>query len=133
MQYFDVKGYFNSVEYVKNMRINIEIGMIGDVSVSRDDVERLKQAMAASDQDSKNGKLPGVVNLIQLVEGMQDKYGIHHDHKHPVRDVVSEMCKKPELVTKYGLENLAQRLASQSNYVPVVSTKVDVKRKQGQR
>ena len=133
MQYFDVKGYLNSIEYVKNMRIDIEVGMIGDVSVTREDVEKLKQAMAASDEDSGNGKLPGVVNLIQLVEGMQDKYGIHHDHKHPVRDVVSEMCKKPELVTKYGLESLAQKLANQGSYVPVVSTNVGVKRKQGQR
>lgn len=114
LRYFDLKGYFKSIEYVKNMGINWEAGSIFDIDLEESDKVKLEEAIKKSDEDSQRGNLPGIVDLIQLVEGLQDKYGVAHDHKHPTEAIVKSMCDNKGLVDHYGLGALAKKLDSQS-------------------
>ncbi len=116
LQYFNVAGYFNSQGYVSNMGIDLQRGNIFGAVLNESDKRALEQAIAQSYTDSTEGKLPGIVNLIQLVESMQDKYGVAHDHKHPTDEIVKSMCSNADLVRHYGLEGLAHKLAHQHGH-----------------
>jgi hypothetical protein len=106
LEYFNEQGYFQSTEYAKNMGIDLYKKTVGKQELSDQDYLDLKEAIQLSDADSETGKLPGIVNLIQLVEKLQDKYGVAHDHKHPVDAIVKSMAAKEFLVSRYGLEKL---------------------------
>jgi uncharacterized protein (DUF927 family) len=95
------------------MKIDITKKIIGDKKIQREDMESLEKAIQQSESDSMNSKLPGIINLIQVVEELQDKYGVAHDHHHLTEDIVEAMCANKELVARYGLENLAKRLEAQ--------------------
>ncbi len=107
VEYFNVSGYFNSQQYLSCLDLNLEAGRIGNIDLAPSDVERLKGALRKADTDSDEGKLAGVVNLIEHVEGIVDKYGLSSECKHhrqSVRELIDEISSRPEIVRKYGLE-----------------------------
>lgn len=118
IKYFNVAGYFNSINYVHDMKLNEEHGSIFDAVMNENDKQRLKEAIQKSDEDSKKGTLTGVMTLIKVVEDIQDKYGIpdqykHDLHRHPMEIMLKLICKRPELVKHYGLEKLAEKYRSE--------------------
>lgn len=116
LTYFNVSGYFNSLGYVSNMGLDLQGKKIGGVNLSESDYQSLTEAILNSDNDSKDKKLPGIINLIQLVEDMQDKYGLTHDHKHPTEEILKTMCQVSELVKYYGLESIVHKYQHQNGH-----------------
>ncbi len=115
LRYFDVKGYFNSLGYTNNMGFDVARGLIDSNPISDDDRQRLEEAVKLSDEDSRSGKLAGIVQLIQTVEALQDKYGASHEHKHPTPEVVKAMCRRTDLIQRYDLESIAKKLGYHSH------------------
>ena len=116
LRYFNVQGYFNSFAYVQNMGISLEKGTLFDIVLSVTDKKQLEDAVKQSETDTKKGSLPGVVQLIQLVEQLWDKYNVQHDHTHDTTDIVQDMAKRPDLVKKYHLEELVKTYTHHKQY-----------------
>ena len=112
LEYFDIRGLFMSLGYVNNMGIDLNQGTIFDRTLSLEDRQLLEDAIQQSDTDSANGKLPGIVNLIQRVEALQDKYGVEHDHKHPTEAIVETMRENDLLIERYGLGTSVKRVST---------------------
>ncbi len=109
LQYFDIRGYFNTLGYVNNMGIDLNKGTIYDKALSEADKSMLEEAIEQADRDSNEGKLPGIVNVIQQVENLWDKYGVEHDHVHPTEGIIQSMAEQDVLVRRYGLQNVVKR------------------------
>jgi hypothetical protein len=106
IRYFRNDGIFESVPYITNMGIDLITMTAGSQNLSTEDKRVLRQAILVSDADSQKGKTQGIVNLIQLVEQLQDKYKITHENTHPTNDILKDMCAEPVLIKKYHLDDL---------------------------
>lgn len=116
LKYFDTYGYFYTRSYVKNMGIEIEEGTAGSKKLSEEDLKRLERTISLADSHSRNRKLEGIIELIQLVEDLQKKYGLAHEHTHTPEGIKREIFSKPDLAKAYSSEtrtNTAQQVDSQ--------------------
>ncbi|MBI5066319.1 hypothetical protein HZA97_08850 [Candidatus Woesearchaeota archaeon] len=119
LQYFNLAGYFNSLGYVQEMGFNLSLGEIFGTALESEEKRILEEAIKLSDQNSQNGELTGIVNLIQLVEKLQEKYGHQGEHKHDTESIVNAMCSQPQLINRYHLEGLAKKLSGHQPHVHV--------------
>ena len=127
LQYFNVAGYFNSLGYVNNMGLDTKQKAIFGIPLTDEEATKLEKLIMQSDKDSQAKKLPGIVELIQYVEDLQDKYGHAGNHRHSTENIVTSMCNNKKLVEMYGLEKLAQKYTS--HVQTQVQTKKQIKQK----
>ena len=126
VEYFDMNAYFNTQLFLNSLSINLESGMIGDNQLTEEEAEILREAARASNNNSQNGELNGIADLICKAEKIFDKYGCATDckyHRQSLKEFLDEISQRPDIVRKYGLEEYLKRQKAQEKPKTVTTQK----------
>ena len=127
VEYFDLKGYFQCEEYFSSTNVGTELDKIGDIDLTEAERQNLERVRKLAERDSKKGKLAGIVNLIETVENLMEKYGVRDDcshYKQSTAEFLDEISGNKAIVKRYGLENY---LNSKKRKRKVISVKKNKK------
>ncbi|MBI5066323.1 hypothetical protein HZA97_08870 [Candidatus Woesearchaeota archaeon] len=116
VEYFDMNAYFNTQQYLNSLSMNLEAGKIGENELTEEEAEILRQATEVANQGSNEGKLDGIVELIEKAEKIFDKYGMASEcphHKQTLQEFLDEISQRPDVVRKYGLEGYVRKRKAQ--------------------
>lgn len=112
-KYFNVNGFFMNLEYLQKRGFNLSAGQVAGSKLSQLDAQRLQDAMKRADADAAKGNLAGIAQFIELVDRLQDIYGVpekfHQEHRKwpfDYDELIRTVRENSALAKHYGLEDM---------------------------